>query len=114
MSQVRLGTSRAGVPAVVVDHVRGVLGLLDDVVAETDAHRTAKRHRQFRRGSAPSSASRAAGKGCPLLRGYSPALAPNLSFAVEAGSESFRRRRWSPPRFSSTPVPGERTRHATL
>ncbi len=40
MSQVRLGTSGAGVPAVVVDHVRGVLGLLDDVVAETDAHRT--------------------------------------------------------------------------
>ncbi|WP_220448267.1 DUF4158 domain-containing protein [Nonomuraea diastatica] len=35
------------VPAAVVDHVRGVLELPDAVVAETDADRTAKRHRQF-------------------------------------------------------------------
>ncbi|WP_246238311.1 DUF4158 domain-containing protein, partial [Acrocarpospora corrugata] len=37
----------ADVPAAVVDHVRGVLELPDAVVAETDADRTAKRHRQF-------------------------------------------------------------------
>jgi Domain of unknown function (DUF4158) len=37
----------ADVPAAVVDHVRGVLELPDTVVAETDADRTAKRHRQF-------------------------------------------------------------------
>jgi hypothetical protein len=35
------------VPAVVVDQVRSVLGLPDEVAAETDADRTAKRHRQF-------------------------------------------------------------------
>jgi Domain of unknown function (DUF4158) len=35
------------VPDAVVDHVRGVLELPDAVVAETDADRTAKRHRQF-------------------------------------------------------------------
>lgn len=37
----------AGVPAVVTDHVRGALGLAAGVVAETDADRTAQRHRQF-------------------------------------------------------------------
>jgi hypothetical protein len=37
----------ADVPATVVDHVRGVLELSDTIVAETDAERTAKRHRQF-------------------------------------------------------------------
>ena len=35
------------VPAAVVNHVRGVLELPDAVVAEIDADRTAKRHRQF-------------------------------------------------------------------
>ncbi|MCO6003921.1 DUF4158 domain-containing protein [Actinoallomurus purpureus] len=35
------------VPAVVVDQVRSVLGLPDELAAETDADRTAKRHRQF-------------------------------------------------------------------
>lgn len=35
------------IPDVVVDTVRGVLGLADGVSAETDADRTAKRHRQF-------------------------------------------------------------------
>lgn len=37
----------ADVPAVVVDQVRSVLELPDEVAAETDADRTAKRHRQF-------------------------------------------------------------------
>lgn len=37
----------ADVPAVVVGHVRGVLELPETVVADTDADRTAKRHRQF-------------------------------------------------------------------
>jgi hypothetical protein len=37
----------ADVPAAVVDHARGVLELPDTVVAETDADRTGKRHRQF-------------------------------------------------------------------
>lgn len=37
----------ADVPAVVVDHVRGRLGLGGDVAAEADAVRTGKRHRQF-------------------------------------------------------------------
>ncbi|MGW3473796.1 DUF4158 domain-containing protein, partial [Saccharopolyspora sp. NPDC000995] len=37
----------ADVPATVVEHVRGVLELPDTVAAETDAERTAKRHRQF-------------------------------------------------------------------
>ena len=35
------------IPAVVVDTVRGVLGLPDGVAPETDADRTAKRHRGF-------------------------------------------------------------------
>lgn len=35
------------VPHVVLDHVRGKLGLADDVAAEVDAERTGKRHRQF-------------------------------------------------------------------
>jgi hypothetical protein len=37
----------ADVPAVVVDHVRGQLGMAEDVAAEADAVRTGKRHRQF-------------------------------------------------------------------
>jgi hypothetical protein len=37
----------ADVPAVVIDHVRGKLGLAEDVAAEADAVRTGKRHRQF-------------------------------------------------------------------
>ena len=36
-----------GIPAVVVDTVRGVLDLPDGVTPQTDADRTAKRHRQF-------------------------------------------------------------------
>ncbi len=35
------------VPAVVIDHVRAAIGLPEDVEAETDAARTAKRHREF-------------------------------------------------------------------
>ena len=35
------------IPAAVVDTVRSVLGLPDEVSPETDADRTAKRHRQF-------------------------------------------------------------------
>lgn len=34
-------------PVVVVAHVRGQLGLAEDVAAEADAQRTGKRHRQF-------------------------------------------------------------------
>ncbi|WP_224389036.1 DUF4158 domain-containing protein [Pseudonocardia sp. ICBG1293] len=37
----------ADVPAVVVDHVRGVLELAESVLAEADVERTEKRHRQF-------------------------------------------------------------------
>jgi TnpA family transposase len=37
----------ADVPAVVVDHLRGELGLADEVKAEADAERTGKRHRQL-------------------------------------------------------------------
>lgn len=37
----------ADVPVAVIDHVRGVLGLPETIVAETDAERTVKRHRQF-------------------------------------------------------------------
>jgi Domain of unknown function (DUF4158) len=37
----------AGIPGTVIDHVRGALGLSPTVAAETDAERTAKRHRQF-------------------------------------------------------------------
>jgi hypothetical protein len=35
------------VPVVVIDHVRAAIGLCEDVEAETDADRTAKRHREF-------------------------------------------------------------------
>lgn len=35
------------VPAVVIDHVRAAIELPEDVEAETDADRTAKRHREF-------------------------------------------------------------------
>ncbi|WP_406276572.1 Tn3 family transposase [Nocardia sp. NBC_00881] len=35
------------IPGVVVDHVRTAIGLADEVAAQTDADRTAKRHRQF-------------------------------------------------------------------
>jgi hypothetical protein len=35
------------VPVVVVEHVRGVLGRPETVIAETDVDRTAKRHQQF-------------------------------------------------------------------
>ena len=35
------------VPVVVIDHVRAALKLPEDVEAETDADRTAKRHREF-------------------------------------------------------------------
>ena len=79
-SRIRLEFPETGGRAVVVHHVCSMLGLPNDVAADTDADRTAKRHRPFVRGSAPASCFASGGQGMLLdTVGYSPALALSLS-----------------------------------